>query len=87
MFALMKQSSVGTDTHRQLTVTYRPTGALKPDPRNARTHPKRQIDQLAQSIRQFGFTNPVLIDESTFLLPAMGASGQPRSSASRRCRR
>jgi hypothetical protein len=29
----------------QLSVIYRPIGELIPDPRNARTHPKRQIEQ------------------------------------------
>ena len=35
---------------------------LKPWARNARTHSKKQIRQVAESIRTFGFTNPVLID-------------------------
>ena len=34
-----------------LTVVYRPVGGLMPDPRNARTHPKRQLQQIAASIR------------------------------------
>ena len=45
-----------------LAVVYRPVGGLRPDPRNARTHPKRQLDQIIASIRAFGFTNPILID-------------------------
>ena len=57
---------------RQLVVEYRPTSALKPDPRNARTHPKRQIDQLVQSIREFGFTNPILVDEAGVLIAGHG---------------
>jgi DNA modification methylase len=58
-------------TH-QLAVIYRPVGALKPDPRNARTHPKRQIEQLVRSIREFGFTNPLLIDEAGVLIAGHG---------------
>ena len=46
-----------------LAVEYRTLGSLKPDPRNARTHPKRQLEQIKASIKEFGFTNPVLIDE------------------------
>src|SRR5258707_507968 len=46
----------------RLVVTYRPVGDLIPDPRNARTHPKRQIDQIKASIEAFGFTNPILAD-------------------------
>jgi DNA modification methylase len=39
-----------------------PISALTPHPRNARTHSKRQIEQIEVSIRRFGFTNPVLAD-------------------------
>lgn len=56
----------------QLAVIYRPVGALKPDPRNARTHPKRQIEQLVRSIREFGFTNPILIDDDGVLIAGHG---------------
>ena len=45
-----------------LVVIYRPVDSLTPDPRNARTHPRRQLDQITASIREFGFTNPILID-------------------------
>lgn len=37
--------------------------ALTPWANNARTHSKKQVRQIAQSIETFGFTNPVLIDE------------------------
>ena len=60
-----------TILHR-LAVTYRATGSLKPDPRNARTHSKRQLQQLVASIRQFGFTNPVLIDPEGVLIAGHG---------------
>lgn len=45
-----------------LKVAYRPVETLAPDPRNARTHSKQQIDQIVASIREFGFTNPILVD-------------------------
>ena len=38
--------------------------ALKPNPRNARTHSNKQIHQIADSIAAFGFLVPILIDES-----------------------
>ena len=44
------------------------TSDLLIDPRNARTHPKRQIRQIASSIRAFGFVHPVLIDEANRLI-------------------
>src|SRR5438552_3294648 len=36
---------------------------LIPSPRNARTHSEAQVAEIAGSIRAFGFTNPVLVDE------------------------
>ncbi len=59
-------------THRDLAVIYRPIADLKPDPRNARTHPKKQVEQLCASIRSFGFTNPVLVDEHGVLIAGHG---------------
>jgi DNA modification methylase len=35
---------------------------LVPNPANARTHPETQVAQIAASIREFGFTNPILVD-------------------------
>jgi hypothetical protein len=40
---------------------------LSTNPKNARTHSPRQIREIARSIERFGFNNPVLIDENTFL--------------------
>src|SRR5215204_2534138 len=55
-----------------LSVTYRATASLKPDPRNARTHSKRQVEQIIASIRQFGFTNPILVDPDGELIAGHG---------------
>jgi len=57
---------------RPLQVVYKPTQSLIPDPRNARTHPKRQIEQIIASIRAFGFTNPVLADPEGGLIAGHG---------------
>jgi len=46
--------------------------SLKPAARNARTHSKKQIEQIAASIKEFGFTNPVLIDENMSILAGHG---------------
>ena len=45
---------------------------LKPAQRNARTHTQKQIRQIEQSIEQFGFTNPVLIDSQDQLIAGHG---------------
>jgi hypothetical protein len=55
-----------------LTVVYRAPQSLTPDPRNARTHPKAQIRQIAAAITAFGFTNPILIDEAGVLIAGHG---------------
>ena len=47
--------------------TYR-LDAIKPNPRNAHTHPKKQIRRLADNIGACGFTVPVIIDENSTLL-------------------
>ena len=39
---------------------------------NARTHSKKQIRQIADSIKAFGFTNPLLIDEADILIAGQG---------------
>lgn len=49
-----------------------PISALKPYPRNARTHSKRQIEQIARSIDRFGFTNPVLVDDAMMIIAGHG---------------
>lgn len=42
----------------------KPIGDLIPYANNSRTHSDEQITQVASSIKEFGFTNPVLIDEA-----------------------
>ena len=39
---------------------------------NPRTHSKKQIRQIADSIRQFGFNNPILIDENDTIVAGQG---------------
>lgn len=55
-----------------LNIEYLPLGALAPYPRNARTHSRKQIRQIADSIRTFGFTNPLLIDSQNMILAGHG---------------
>ena len=45
---------------------------LTPWARNARTHSRKQVRQIAESIETFGFTNPVLIDEHRTILAGHG---------------
>jgi len=45
---------------------------LKPAKANARTHSRKQIRQIAESIERFGFTNPVLIDNNNQIIAGHG---------------
>jgi hypothetical protein len=45
---------------------------LKPNPRNARTHSKRQIKLIADSVKTFGFVNPILIDKDGMIIAGHG---------------
>jgi DNA methylase/ParB-like nuclease domain len=58
-------------------IVLRAVGSLKPNPRNARTHSKRQIRQLANSIKAMGFIGAIIIDENDMIL-----AGHARSKAS-----
>jgi DNA modification methylase len=57
---------------RDLNIEPRPIASLKPYARNPRTHSERQLRQIAESIRQFGFTNPVLIDADDGVIAGHG---------------
>ena len=46
--------------------------SLRPYPRNARTHSKKQIKQIAASIERFGFTNPVLVSDAGEIIAGHG---------------
>lgn len=55
-----------------LSITYLPTDALIPYARNSRTHSAEQVAQIAASIKEFGFTNPVLVDEERGIIAGHG---------------
>jgi DNA modification methylase len=53
-------------------IEWLPLTALRPNPRNPRTHSKKQIKLIAASIRQFGFSNPIIVDEANTVLAGHG---------------
>jgi len=55
-----------------LQIEYLTLNTLKPYPRNARVHSRKQIRQIADSIHKFGFTNPLLIDDHNMVLAGHG---------------
>jgi ParB-like chromosome segregation protein Spo0J len=55
-----------------LAIAWRPLGELIPYARNPRTHSDAQVAQIAASIREFGWTNPVLVDGASGIIAGHG---------------
>lgn len=55
-----------------LEITYLNTEELIPYARNSRTHSDAQVSQIMGSIKQFGFTNPILVDEDGGIIAGHG---------------
>ena len=55
-----------------LVVVYRPVADLVPYANNARTHSESQVAQIAASIKEFGFNNPILLDGSSGIIAGHG---------------
>jgi ParB-like chromosome segregation protein Spo0J len=55
-----------------LKIVYKDPGQLKPRAKNPRTHTRRQIRQIAASITEFGFINPILIDKADGIIAGHG---------------
>lgn len=70
----MATTCLGTipDTRFEPHIEFRAVQDLTPYPRNARTHSKRQVRQIAASIEEFGFTNPVLINAEGQIIAGHG---------------
>lgn len=58
--------------HMAEKIETRPVAALIPYAGNSRTHSKSQIKQIAASIKEFGFTNPVLISNDGDIVAGHG---------------
>lgn len=55
-----------------LKIVYRPTATLNPYVNNSNSHSTEQVAGIAASINEFGFTNPLLIDENGTLIAGHG---------------
>lgn len=60
------------NTIRDLQIEHLPVASLSPYANNPRTHSKKQISQLAGSIKAFGWTNPILIDDEGGIIAGHG---------------
>jgi ParB-like chromosome segregation protein Spo0J len=56
----------------ELKIELRPIGSLRLYSGNARRHSRKQVRQIAESMRRFGFTNPVLISEEGEIIAGHG---------------
>jgi DNA modification methylase len=55
-----------------ITITQRSVGDLIPYARNSRTHSDEQVAQIAASIKEFGWTNPILVDAEGVVIAGHG---------------
>ena len=53
-------------------IVRRKTKTLIPFARNSRTHSDEQVGQIAASIKEWGFTNPILVDETGTIIAGHG---------------
>lgn len=68
---------IGPSSHPRIELV--PRASLKPNPRNARTHSRKQIGQIVASISRFGFLVPIVADDDDMIAAGHGrweASGQ-----------
>lgn len=56
----------------ELNIVYKPIKELKPYKKNAKKHSKEQVEQIANSIKEFGFTQPVIIDKNNSVVAGHG---------------
>lgn len=57
---------------QELNIVYRNIKELKPYKKNAKKHPKEQVERIANSIKEFGFTQPVIIDKNNCVVAGHG---------------
>lgn len=55
-----------------LKIEYKNITDLKEYENNSRTHTDLQVEQIIKSIKEFGFTNPILIDENNYIIAGHG---------------
>lgn len=58
--------------NNELNIVYKPIKQLKPYKKNAKKHTKEQVERIANSIKEFGFTQPVIIDKNNSVVAGHG---------------
>lgn len=72
MASAKKKSGIPQSALVAPLMQFRPIGDLRINPKNVRTHSKKQVRQIAQSIAEFGFAVPICVDENGFILAGHG---------------
>lgn len=55
-----------------MEITYRPIHEIKPYGKNAKKHPEKQVMQIADSIKEFGFNQPIVVDSEDVIIVGHG---------------
>lgn len=56
----------------EMNIVYKNIKELKPYKKNAKKHNKEQVEQIANSIKEFGFTQPVIVDKNNCVVAGHG---------------
>lgn len=67
-----KERRNSNKTMQELNIKYMNIRDLKPYKKNAKKHNKEQVEQIANSIKEFGFTQPVIIDKNNEVVAGHG---------------
>jgi DNA modification methylase len=68
----LRSSNCKSPLSQNLNIIYRRIEEIKPDPVNPRRHSNKQIRQIADSIKAFGFNVPILIDRERKIVGGHG---------------
>jgi ParB-like chromosome segregation protein Spo0J len=69
---IIESEAAESKSQDALCVVYRQLTASTPYSNNARAHTKHQLRQIAESIRLFGFTNPILVNSTDRIIAGHG---------------
>lgn len=67
-----KERRTVTKTMDKLNIEYKNIRDLKPYKKNAKKHSKEQVEQITNSIKEFGFTQPVIVDKNNCVVAGHG---------------
>ena len=60
------------EQNKEMNIVYKSLKTLKPYKKNAKKHNKEQVERIANSIKEFGFTQPVIVDKNNCVVAGHG---------------